>query len=121
MCTLENLGEFTQKFPFGDFLNDADIKSSIIYGSIRSDLHSPSTIGAICYGDHHDLPAPPEIINFDVYSEGLKYSVTIDPLMKQIHQGGIRLTSREKSDLLTFLRTLTDEGFINNPELSTPF
>lgn len=60
-----------------------------------------------------------EVIDF--YSEGVKTSTTIDPLMKQAHQGGIRLTSKEKSDLLAFLHTLTDSTFIQNPAYSSPF
>ncbi len=60
-----------------------------------------------------------EVIDF--YSEGVKTSPTIDPLMKQAHQGGIHLTAKEKSDLLAFLHTLTDTTFTHNPALSSPF
>ena len=34
---------------------------------------------------------------------------------------GFQLTESEKQDLLAFLRSLTDEEFINNPEFSDPF
>ena len=54
-----------------------------------------------------------EVIDF--YSEGLQHSPTIDPLMKNVNQGGVRLTSQEKSDLKAFLLTLTDPDFIRNP------
>ncbi len=57
----------------------------------------------------------------DHYSEGLHNSPTIDPLMKQIAQGGIHLTDEEKSNLLAFLKTLTDTSFINNPAFKNPF
>lgn len=50
----------------------------------------------------------------DHYSEGLKFSSTIDPLMKKIDKGGVQLSSKDKSDLKTFLLTLTDYDFINN-------
>ncbi len=60
-----------------------------------------------------------EVIDF--YSEGLQNSNTIDPLMKNVHKGGIQLTAAEKSDLLAFLHTLTDTTFTTNPEFSTPF
>ncbi len=60
-----------------------------------------------------------EVIDF--YSEGLKISPTIDPLMKQAHKGGIHLTGKEKSDLLAFLHTLTDTTFITNPAFNSPF
>lgn len=51
----------------------------------------------------------------DHYSEGLKYSSTIDPLMKKINQGGVQLTPAQKSDLKAFLLTLTDSDFVTNP------
>jgi cytochrome c peroxidase len=57
----------------------------------------------------------------DHYSEGLHGSPTIDPLMKQIAQGGIQMTDEEKNNLLAFLKTLTDTAFINNPAFKNPF
>ena len=60
-----------------------------------------------------------EVIDF--YSEGINTSSTIDPLMKQAYRGGIHLTEQEKSDLIAFLKTLTDTTFINNPAFSSPF
>jgi cytochrome c peroxidase len=55
-----------------------------------------------------------DVINH--YSEGLVNSPTIDPLMKQIDQGGVQLTTQEKSDLKAFLLSLSDPSFINNTE-----
>ena len=54
-----------------------------------------------------------EVIDF--YSEGVKNSPTLDPIMN--HNGGIHLnlTPQEKEDLKAFLLTLTDEEFLNNP------
>lgn len=60
-----------------------------------------------------------EVIDF--YSEGLQYSPTIDPLMKNVEQGGVRLTEEEKFHLLAFIKTLTDTSFVNNPSFSNPF
>ena len=60
-----------------------------------------------------------EVIDF--YSEGLQFSETIDPLMKNVQQGGVQLTTQEKSDLLAFLKTLTDTSYLNNPNFSKPF
>ena len=60
-----------------------------------------------------------EVIDF--YSHGVTFSPTIDPLMKQVEQGGIQLTQEEKESLLAFLKTLTDTAFVNNPEFSNPF
>ncbi|TCI93222.1 cytochrome-c peroxidase [Tenacibaculum sp. M341] len=54
-----------------------------------------------------------EVINH--YSEGLKFSSTIDPLMKQVDRGGVQLSDTDKADLKAFLLSLTDNDFINNP------
>ena len=55
-----------------------------------------------------------EVINH--YSEGLQNSLTIDPLMKKVNQGGVNLSEKDKADLKAFLLTLTDLDFINNPD-----
>ncbi len=54
-----------------------------------------------------------EVINH--YSEGLQNSPTIDPLMKNINQGGVQLSDQDKADLKAFLLSLSDPSFINNP------
>ncbi len=55
-----------------------------------------------------------EVINH--YSSGLKWSPTIDPLMKKVAQGGAQLSIQEKQDLKAFLLTLSDSTFITNPD-----
>lgn len=55
-----------------------------------------------------------EVINH--YSEGLKLSSTIDPLMKKANQGGVQLSDKDKSDLKAFLLSLSDDNFVNNPK-----
>ncbi|TDQ22012.1 cytochrome-c peroxidase [Tenacibaculum caenipelagi] len=55
-----------------------------------------------------------EVINH--YSEGLKSSPTIDPLMKKVNQGGVQLSSKDKADLKAFLLSLSDNDFVNNPD-----
>lgn len=52
----------------------------------------------------------------DFYSEGLQDSPTIDPLMKNINQGGVQLSDQDKADLKAFLLTLSDPSFLNNPD-----
>ncbi|GIV33209.1 MAG: cytochrome-c peroxidase [Chitinophagales bacterium] len=59
-----------------------------------------------------------EVIDF--YSEGLKRSPNVDPLMKGAQAGGVHLTPQQKQDLLNFLYTLTDEAFVTNPEYASP-
>lgn len=57
----------------------------------------------------------------DHYSEGLKNSPTIDPLMKSVAQGGVQLTPMEKADLKAFLMTLSEPEFVQNPDFQSPF
>ena len=53
-----------------------------------------------------------DVINH--YSQGLKNSSTIDPLMKKADQGGVGLTDKDKADLKAFLLSLSDYDFINS-------
>lgn len=55
-----------------------------------------------------------DVINF--YSEGLQNSPTIDPLMKNILNGGVQLSAQDKADLKAFLLTLSDPSFLTNPD-----
>ncbi len=59
-----------------------------------------------------------DVINH--YSEGLVYSETIDPLMKAVGEGGVHLTEEDKADLKTFLLSLSEPGFVNNPAFQNP-
>jgi cytochrome c peroxidase len=59
-----------------------------------------------------------EVINF--YSEHVVKSLYVNPLMHHVNDGGIRLTTSEKSDLKAFLLTLSDNIFISNPDYSRP-
>ena len=59
-----------------------------------------------------------EVIDF--YSEGVKNSENINPLMHHVMDGGVRLTDIEKAQLKAFLFTLTDETFLTNPDYSQP-
>lgn len=51
-----------------------------------------------------------EVIDF--YSENVKYSENVSPLMHHVMQGGVHLTEQEKQQLKAFLNTLTDSSFI---------
>ncbi len=48
----------------------------------------------------------------DHYSEGLVQSPTVDPLMKEVDQGGVQLSSTEKEQLKAFLLSLSDTSFV---------
>ncbi|OYW75943.1 MAG: hypothetical protein B7Z37_11120 [Verrucomicrobia bacterium 12-59-8] len=45
------------------------------------------------------------------YSSGVLHSATLDPNLAKHPEGGIQLTTQEKTDLVAFLQTLTDENF----------
>ena len=59
-----------------------------------------------------------EVIDF--YSEGLKNSPYVNPLMHHVAEGGVRLTPQEKDDLISFIKTLRDDEFLVNPQFSKP-
>ena len=54
----------------------------------------------------------------DHYASGVKYSPTLDPLLQIGGKLGISLTETEKSQIIDFLKTLTDDDFIHNSEFS---
>jgi len=56
-----------------------------------------------------------EVVNH--YDLGGKPSATVDPLMKHVNEG-LNLTLQERTDLVNFLKTLTDEEFVTNPAFS---
>ena len=57
-----------------------------------------------------------EVINH--YSEDLKNSTTLDPLMKKVSQGGVKLSDEDKSDLKAFLLSLSDYNFVRNNDFN---
>lgn len=58
----------------------------------------------------------------DHYDAHMKMSSTIDFALPQvIDNGGLKLTDEDKADLINFLKTLTDQTFLNNPEYADPF
>lgn len=56
----------------------------------------------------------------DHYSDHVKVSPTISPTMELVGTNGAQLTPQQKEDLLAFLRTFTDEEFLQNPAFSDP-
>ncbi len=58
----------------------------------------------------------------DHYNSGVKNSATIEFLMQyNLQPGGLGLSEQDKSDLVAFLKTLTDSEFLANPDFKTPF
>ncbi len=50
----------------------------------------------------------------DHYSSGMRDSPTLDPVFKNKGSIGISLTDQEKKEIIAFLKTLTDNDFLNN-------
>lgn len=61
-----------------------------------------------------------QVVEF--YNSGVNKSATLDPIMtKPGKENGLQLSAKDKTDLVNFLKTLSDNNFITNPDLSTPF
>jgi cytochrome c peroxidase len=61
-----------------------------------------------------------EVVRF--YNEGVRHSITLDPIMtKPGKQHGLGLKEEEIAALVAFLHTLTDTAFLQNPRLGDPF
>ncbi len=56
------------------------------------------------------------VLNF--YSDGVEDNPRLDPLLRDGVTIGIPMSNQEKQDLISFLNTLTDDNFINDPEYS---
>jgi len=57
----------------------------------------------------------------DHYNEGIQESSTADITVLNTMETGLFLTDQDKTDLINFLHTLTDENFINKEAYQTPF
>lgn len=57
----------------------------------------------------------------DHYNEGIKVSATADPTVLNTRGTGLMLSDQDKTDLINFLKTLTDDTFLTNPEYASPF
>jgi cytochrome c peroxidase len=58
----------------------------------------------------------------DHYSDGIHYeNPTINPMLSAHGNRQMNLSVQQKSDLVAFLKTMTDSTFINNPAYSNPF
>ena len=55
------------------------------------------------------------------YNNGLQVSTTLDPALASTMNTGLRLDAKDEADLVAFLKTFTDQTFLNNKEYSDPF
>ncbi len=60
-----------------------------------------------------------QVVNF--YSDSLRHSPTVDPLMEGVQMGGVHLTPQQKEDLVNFLKALSDPDLVSNPDFANPF
>jgi len=57
----------------------------------------------------------------DHYNEGIQTSATADITVLNTIDTGLLLTEQDKEDLISFLKTLTDETFLNEVTYKMPF
>lgn len=57
----------------------------------------------------------------DHYNSGLEFSSTIDPALENTRPTGLLLTAQDKTDLVAFLKTLTDYDLLTDTRYSSPF
>lgn len=60
-----------------------------------------------------------EVIDF--YSFEVNASYNVDSKMTRAHYRGVALTPEEKANVISFLHTLTDSSFIQNPAFQNPW
>lgn len=57
----------------------------------------------------------------DHYNTGVKQSSTVEFLLQyNMQPGGLQLSAQDKSDILAFLKTLSDPDFLSNPAYKKP-
>ena len=57
----------------------------------------------------------------DHYNSGLKSSTSLDPALANTMQTGLLLDGQDKTDIVAFLKTLTDDVLLIKEEYSNPF
>lgn len=55
------------------------------------------------------------------YNTGIQLSATVDPAIAATEETGLMLTAEDQQDLVSFLKTLSDETFLNEIKFSNPF
>jgi cytochrome c peroxidase len=68
---------------------------------------------------HHGHLSTLEAV-LDHYASGIVDSPSLDPLLKQNGQIGIPMTELEKKQIISFLKTLTDDSFIRDKRFQKP-
>lgn len=68
------------------------------------------------YMHNGKLEALEDVLDF--YTSGVHNTPTLDPLLKQNENPGFELTDEEKTSIIIFLKTLTDETFLSDRRFS---
>ena len=55
------------------------------------------------------------------YNTGIEQSSTLDLALNATTATGLMLDNQDKADLVAFLKTLTDETYLSNPNFTSPF
>ena len=56
----------------------------------------------------------------DHYNTGIQLSASVDPAIANTESTGLMLDAQDKADLVNFLKTLTDNTYLNNEDYSDP-
>ncbi|MEO6130328.1 MAG: cytochrome c peroxidase [Saprospiraceae bacterium] len=57
----------------------------------------------------------------DHYDHNIKPSTSLDPVLEERRETGLHLSAQDKSDLVAFLKTLTDQQLLSDARYSSPF
>ncbi|MBK8556940.1 MAG: c-type cytochrome [Lewinellaceae bacterium] len=96
------------------FTNDPADKGKFKVPSLRNIAHTPP------YMHGGRFATLEEVV--DHYNTGVKDSPSLDFLLQyNLQPGGLQLNTQDKSDLVAFLKTLSDDAFLSNEAFSSPF
>ncbi len=102
--------------PPNQFLNDIGRETVTGFGYDRYKFKVPSLRNAALTAPYmHDgrFGSLESVLNF--YTSGVRDSETLDPLLNNNGILGISLSEDEKTAIIAFIETLTDDEFITNP------
>lgn len=120
-------------FENNDYINNGlDIEADIVDVGRQDVLDNPLYKGAFKVPSLRNIELTPPYMHdgrFETleavvahYDHGIKISPTLNATLASIQtNGGLQLSTQDQSDLIAFLKTLTDYELINNPKFSNPF
>ena len=105
-----------------NIFNDPNDRYSITHNVLDKGAYKAPTLRNIAVSSPYMHDGRYQTLDqvIDFYSDSVKYSEQVSPLMHHVMQGGVHLTEQEKQQLKAFLNTLTDSTFLNNPNYAKP-